>query len=53
MVYAMNDTYKPAGNNVVTWNGASNVGQKIESGYYFVKVTAGSLTSVDKLVLMK
>jgi hypothetical protein len=37
----------------IYWDGKSSSGEEVKAGYYFVKVTAGSLTSVDKLVLMK
>ena len=41
------------GNQVIHWDGKSNSGEDVKSGYYFIKVSAGSLNSVDKLVLMK
>ncbi|RLD92943.1 MAG: hypothetical protein DRJ29_10390 [Bacteroidetes bacterium] len=41
------------GSQVIYWDGKSSSGEDVKAGYYFVKVTAGSLTSVDKLILMK
>lgn len=52
MVYAINEN-KSAGAHTISWNGQSNTGVEIKSGYYFVKVTAGNLSSVEKLVMIK
>lgn len=41
------------GSQVIDWNGKTNSGEDVKAGYYFIKVTAGSLTSVDKLIMMK
>jgi hypothetical protein len=53
MVYQLSDERRPAGSQLIQWNGTSNTGASMESGYYFVKLTAGNLTSVQKLVMMK
>jgi flagellar hook assembly protein FlgD len=53
LIYANASKVYPQGNHVIQWDGKSNTGNAIESGYYFVKVSAGSKTLVDKLVLMK
>lgn len=53
VVYALTGKNFPQGNQVIYWDGKSNTGQNVIPGYYFVKISAGSLTSVDKLVLMK
>ena len=42
-----------SGDQVVRWDGDSNTGTKVISGYYFVKVTSGNLSSIQKLVLVK
>lgn len=42
-----------AGNQTIKWDSESNTGAKITSGYYFVKVTATKLSSIQKLVLIK
>jgi len=41
------------GSQVIYWDGKTSSGEDVKTGYYFVKVTAGSLTSVDKLIMMK
>jgi len=53
MVYQLRDERRPAGSQLMQWNGTSNTGAEMVSGYYFVKLTAGNLTSVQKLVMMK
>jgi hypothetical protein len=53
MVYKLTDERRPAGSQLIQWNSKSNTGAAMESGYYFVKLTAGNLTSVQKLVMMK
>ncbi len=53
VVYSLNGVGYPQGTQVIYWDGKSNNGSDISSGYYFVKVSAGSMTSVDKLVLIK
>ena len=42
-----------AGNQTIKWNSESNTGAKMTSGYYFIKVTATNLSSIQKLVLIK
>lgn len=42
-----------SGNHVIRWDAESNTGAEVISGYYFIKVTSGSLSSVQKLVLVK
>lgn len=53
MVYQLANERRPAGSQLIQWNGTSNTGAEMVSGYYFVKLTAGNLTSVQKLVMMK
>jgi len=52
VVYSINEN-KSAGAQTISWNGQSNTGAVIKAGYYFVKVSAGNLSSVEKLVLIK
>ena len=52
LVYSIADISKPAGNHLFYWDG-TNSGVSVNAGYYFVKVTAGTQTTVKKLVLMK
>jgi hypothetical protein len=53
MVYQLANERRPAGSQLIQWNGTSNTGAEMVSGYYFVKLTDGNLTSVQKLVMMK
>jgi len=52
LVYTMEEEFE-TGINTVRWDSQSNTGNEVISGYYFIKVTAGSLSSIQKLVLVK
>ncbi len=52
LVYSTNELLN-AGEHSVIWNSTSNTGLEIISGYYFVKVTSGTLSSTQKLVLVR
>jgi len=43
----------PPGSYVVTWDGTDNTGNKLASGAYFCKLSAGNATRISKMVLMK
>jgi nitrate/TMAO reductase-like tetraheme cytochrome c subunit len=53
VVYAKKGIGYPRGTNVIFWDGKSNDGSAVNPGYYFIKVSSGGLTSVDKLLLMR
>jgi len=53
VVYAESGKTYSQGSQEIYWDGKSNSGEEVKSGYYFIKVSAGTLSSVDKLVLMK
>ncbi len=53
LVYSLDDVSSPSGNHMVYWDGTNNSGANLEEGYYFVKISAGDLTSTKKLVLIK
>ena len=53
IVYAEWGKTYAQGTQEIYWDGKSNSGEDVKAGYYIVKVTAGSLNSVDKLILMK
>lgn len=53
LVYRMDNLSKPSGSQTIQWDGTSNTGAMIQSGYYLVKVTAGNVSSVKKMVIMK
>jgi hypothetical protein len=42
-----------AGLNVITWDGKDNLGSDVSSGVYFFKLSAGSFTATNKMVMMK
>lgn len=48
----MNDE-KEAGSYSLQWNGTDNFGQKVTSGTYILRVTAGSKAQSIKMILMK
>ncbi len=53
LVYSMKDVSKPAGAQVIHWDGNSNTGASINTGYYLVKISTASLVTVKKLVMSK
>ena len=53
LVYSLKNEYYSTGTQVIRWDGASNTGANIKSGYYFIQLTAGNSVSVQKLVMMK
>jgi hypothetical protein len=49
-------SYEGMGNvglNVITWDGKDNAGNEVSSGVYFCKLSAGSFTATNKMVMMK
>jgi len=52
LVYSQSGMYMSEGKQVVRWNGYSNTGNDILPGYYLVKVTAGSMSATQKMILM-
>ncbi|MHB8337812.1 MAG: T9SS type A sorting domain-containing protein [Ignavibacteriaceae bacterium] len=44
---------RPSGNYSVLWNGCDNAGISVASGTYFYRYTAGNITQVKKMVLLK
>jgi len=41
------------GLNVITWDAKDNAGVEVSSGVYFYKLTAGSFSATQKMVMMK
>ncbi len=52
-VKSLIDSYKNAGTYSIIWNGDNNSGEKVSSGAYLYRVTAGSNIKTMKLILMK
>jgi nitrate/TMAO reductase-like tetraheme cytochrome c subunit len=52
VIYTQASKYLPAGKQVIHWDGLSNTGRVMLPGYYLIRITAGSLSSVQKIVLM-
>ncbi len=52
LVYNANDVSSAPGMQLIVWDRTSNTGADVLPGYYLVKVSAGNLTSVQKVILM-
>jgi hypothetical protein len=49
-------SYEGMGNvglNVIAWDGKDNAGSDVSSGIYFYKLSAGSFTATNKMVMLK
>ena len=44
---------KHAGQHFVQWDGTNSAGRSVSSGTYFYKLTAGSFTKVEKMMLVR
>jgi|APSaa5957512622_1039677.scaffolds.fasta_scaffold25268_2 hypothetical protein len=52
-VINLKDEIMPRGNHSVLWNGMSAKGNRVSSGQYLVKVSAGNESLVNKVTLLK
>ncbi|MFH1068656.1 MAG: cohesin domain-containing protein, partial [Candidatus Glassbacteria bacterium] len=52
-VVTLVDELKEAGEYKVTWDGINQGGQKVSSGVYFYRMTAGDYSAVRKMVILK
>ena len=53
LIYTERDVARPAGMQTIHWDGNSNTGSFVQNGYYLVKISTGSLTTVKKLVVSR
>ncbi len=53
LVRALLDEHKPAGEFSVPWNGRDDAGQRVASGIYVYRLTAGNFTEAKKMVLLQ
>jgi hypothetical protein len=53
LVKALLDTNLPAGTYTVNWDGTNGSEEKVASGIYFYKLTAGNYSQTRKMCLMK
>ena len=47
------DGHRSAGMHAVVWDGTDNLGQKVPSGVYMYRLSAGSSTAVRKMILTR
>ena len=47
------DGYEAAGNKEVVWDGSNNFGQRVASGIYLYRMTAGKYVEIKRMMLMK
>jgi hypothetical protein len=53
MVRTLVDTQKAAGQYTIHWDGTNSTGDRVSSGIYFYKISAGDFVKVKKMVLLK
>ncbi len=53
LVYSQKDEYYSAGEQVFHWDGTSNIGANVGTGYYFISITTGNKTASLKLLMIK
>ena len=52
-IKTLENGYKSAGLYSIIWNGDDNSGNKVSSGTYFYRITAGEFTQIKKMILLK
>lgn len=53
LVKTLVDSKMVAGDHEVVWNGKDSNGQRVASGVYLYKMTAGDFSSTDKMLMLK
>ena len=53
LVRTLVNEYKLAGTYTATWDGRNEEGQRVASGTYLCKITAGGFSSTTKMVLVR
>jgi flagellar hook assembly protein FlgD len=53
LVRTLVDGARGIGRHVETWNGADDAGGKVASGLYMARLTAGGVTQMMKMTLLK
>ncbi|VAW14948.1 hypothetical protein MNBD_BACTEROID01-1836, partial [hydrothermal vent metagenome] len=52
-VYSLVKGNNIAGNNIIEWDGTDNSGVELQPGIYFINITAGNLSSTEKIIKIK
>jgi flagellar hook assembly protein FlgD len=52
-VVTLVDELKEAGDYSVNWNGTNSSGQRVSSGVYFYRMSAGDFSAMRKMVILK
>lgn len=53
LVKTLVDSNLPAGTYTVTWNGTNSAEEKVASGIYFYRLSAGTYSQTRKMCLLK
>jgi len=53
LVRTLEGGFYPAGTNSTLWQGKNNHGQAVASGVYFARLTVGSMSVVQKMILLR
>jgi hypothetical protein len=52
MVREVDHSFRPAGNYSVAWDGTDTAGKRLNPGIYFCRMTSGSYSGVEKIVIL-
>jgi hypothetical protein len=51
-VYTLHEGYLPQGTHRIKWNGRDNMGRKVRSGVYWLRVESESLKVTEKIIIL-